>query len=249
MVDNQKIYFFYNTVTEIVEKGINENKYFYNSSIFKGNQKDELINNVMEEYIFNACIEFFSTVEGPKLYAHFINESYSDISRVYVVKEIVRIATLSYYKDKFEETGSIDINMDIRCLNISDCTINNLKKKLFITDNVVRLKDIMNITYDDFLDWNFNGGSNKKEIKDLVVFCSDIYSAFIDNESVISENLNNKELLIKIKSLEEKYSAIQTRKQELQREEQDVLNSIKKLKNELFEINSVEEEAYFQRKR
>ena len=139
--------------------------------------------------------------------------------------------------------------MDIRCLNISDCTINNLKKKLFITDNVVRLKDIMNITYDDFLDWNFNGGSNKKEIKDLVVFCSDIYSAFIDNESVISENLNNKELLIKIKSLEEKYSAIQTRKQELQREEQDVLNSIKELKNELFEINSVEEEAYFQRKR
>ena len=66
---------------------------------------------------------------------------------------------------------------------------------------------------------------------------------------MISENLNNKELLIKIKSLEEKYSAIQTRKQELQREEQDVLNSIKKLKNELFEINSVEEEAYFQRKR
>ena len=185
---------------------------------------------------------------------------FSNVNVNVIVKEIVRMATLSYYKDKFVETGEIDANMSISDLNISKNTIKFLKEKLCITDDVVRLKDIINITFDDLPDWSYRGGSNKKEINDLVSFCSDIYSILVNknlneecysvnNKSVKPKYVKNRELLISIKNLEERYSVIEAKKLELEQEEQSIIDDIKKLKNELFEANSVDREINLKRKR
>lgn len=235
-----KVNYFYNTIIEFIEKGIQEKKYFYNSRIFENEQTDDVINKQMHKNIMKAISKIVSTSEGQTLYLHAISEKYNDNSRIYVTKEIVRVATLEYYKDQIKQTGTIDINMDIHNLNISQKTIEILKEKLCISNDIVTLKDILNISVDDSENWIYAAGNSKREINDLLKFSNDIYS-------IIVQNSTNKELLTQIKELDNKRLTIHNQILQLEKQEQSIINSIKNLKVELFKANGVDNKTNIKR--
>lgn len=228
--------FFYNTIIDFIEKGITENRYFYNNSILKSGNGNT-INDEIKEYIFNACTNMLLNNNDKHLYYRFTKE-YNDNSRVYIAKQIVREVTLSYYKDKIKNTGSIDTNMDVHNLNVSNNTIEFLKKELSISNDIVRLIDIIDINRQDLERFKYNGGSNKKELKDLVSFCEDVYNILVNNSQ-------NSDTIDQINSLEERYYNVTNMIIELEKQQQDILDEIKVIKGQLFENNNVS----FQRKR
>lgn len=238
------IAFFYNSIIEFVERGIQDNRYFSNSSIFRSEKCLDKINDVMRNYIYNACIKFLSTDNGQVLYSHFMGRSYSNNSRIYITKEIVNIATLLYYRDVFEKTGSIDINMDINNLNVSKATIKAFKDNLGLGYDAVRLKDIINLSLEDVSCWKYNGGSSKKEIYYLIEFCNGIYCALTNNatynSAVKGKYIEMRKLLFQIKELEIEYSDIQNKKEELHKREFEIIDNVKLLKCKLFEIGTNE---------
>ena len=233
--------YFYNTILEFIEKGITENRYFYNNTIFKSNDEN-IINDEMKEYIFKACSNMLLNSNDKRLYYRFTGNSYTDNSRIYVVKQIVREVTLSYYKDKLKNTGLIDANMDVHNLNVSNNTIEFLKKELSIPNDIVRLIDLIDINRKDLERFKYNGGSNKNELNDLVSFCEDVYNILLNNSK-------NNDTVNQINILEETYYNVTNKIIQLEKQQQYILNEIKALKGQLFEDNSINSNISFQRKR
>ncbi len=238
---------FYRTIVKMIETGISNNKYFYNNAVFC--DETGSINNYMKAKFFSVISEMFPNSDKSISYLHYRNTGiYPSASWTNYAKEIGRIATFSYYRDKFKQEGKIDLDMNILDLNIPPKSLNLIRENITAND-VITLRDVISITTNQVLNWNNSHRYNRKHVIDLTNFCSDIISDLINSDNLDNNELDiyHKELLLKskgllnkIETLEQKYDYVYKTRKDLELQEQSLLEEIEKCKSELLELNSLD---------
>ena len=237
---------FYLKVVDTIEHGVNEHKYFYNTFVF--DEGSGYLTDYMERKIFEIISQMFPDDKSVSYLNYYNDSKYSTVSFISCAKEIGRYATMSYYKDKFIEDGKIDLDMNVRNFNISSKAFNLLESMFSDTDDI-SLKHVLKLTKSQVLNYSNSNRFNKKDVLDLIDFCDSLISDFTSvNGSEYAKLydlellLRSKEVLDKISVLEKKYDEIYNKRKELELTEQKTLVDIQKLREELFEINSVRDE-------
>lgn len=233
---------FYQTIVKMIKIGIPNNKYFYNTSVFC--DENGSITDYMKAKILLVISEMFPKSDESISYLHYKNnEPYLSASWINYAKEIGKIATFSYYRDKFKQEGTIDFDMNILNLNIPPKSLNLIRENIS-TNEIITLRDVISITTNQVLNWNNSHRYNRKNVIDLTYFCSDILSDLVDSNelNIYHEELlsKSKEIISKIKTMQIEYNNVYKVRKELELQEQLLSEEIEKCKNELLELNSLD---------
>ena len=233
-------------VTKAIKNAILDDKYFYNTSIFRG--KNELISEHAKKYIYETISKEFPNYRIPfRVLSQYNRDIYDEMSFINLVKRIGLKTTMGCYKEKFKEEGQINLDLDVKNFNISKKSIYLLQEKIPTEDNVIRLKDVLFIGKQEVLNWSNENRLNKKDVLELVDFCSYLISSdlFIKNNdySEMYEKetaLKKQELLNKLSSFDDKCIQVENEIKTLESYKQELLLHINNLEKEFLELHEKE---------